>query len=147
MATEDNSDSELSTKTVTGTRISPKRMTIDTGDSAFTIGSDGSPLHHLLGSYAACINSTGSQVARDMDFDIERLEVSVEASYDPRIYLGEDVDARAGFQGFDVTVDVEADADRETLEEWMGEIERRCPVSDNVEKETEIAVTLTTDSA
>lgn len=147
MATENNSDPELSTKTVTGTRISPKRMTIDTGDSEFTIGSDGSPLHHLLGSYAACINSTGSQVARDMDLDIERLEVSVEASYDPRIYMGEDVDARAGFQGFDVTVDVEADADRETLDEWMAEIERRCPVSDNVEEETEIAVTLTTDSA
>lgn len=147
MATENNSDPELSTKTVTGTRISPKRMTIDTGDSEFTIGSDGSPLHHLLGSYAACINSTGSQVARDMDLDIERLEVSVEASYDPRIYMGEDVDARAGFQGFDVTVDVEADADRETLDEWMAEIERRCPVSDNVEEETEIAVTLRTDSA
>ncbi|UWG52164.1 putative redox protein, regulator of disulfide bond formation [Halalkaliarchaeum sp. AArc-CO] len=147
MTTEDNSDSELSTKTVTGTRISPKRMTIDTGDSEFTIGSDGSPLHHLLGSYAACINSTGSQVARDWGMDIESLEVSVEASYDPRIYLGEDVDARAGFQGFDVTVDVEADADRETIEEWIAEIERRCPVSDNIENETEIAVTLSSDSA
>ncbi|WP_119821368.1 OsmC family protein [Halalkaliarchaeum desulfuricum] len=147
MTTEDNSDVELSTKTVTGTRISPKRMTIDTGESTFTIGTDGSPLHHLLGAYAACVNSTGSQVARDWDIEIESLEVSVEASYDSRVYLGEDVDARAGFQGFDVTIDVEADADRETLEEWLAEIERRCPVSENIENETEIAVTLSVDSA
>ncbi|MEF8779687.1 MAG: OsmC family protein [Haloferacaceae archaeon] len=146
MTENDDSDPELSTKTVTGTRLSPKRMTIDTGDGEFTIGADGSPLHHLLGSYAACINSTGSQVAREMDLDVDSLEVSIEASYDPRIYLGEDVDARAGFQGFDVTVDVEADADKETLEEWLAAIERRCPVSDNIENETELAVTLSTGS-
>lgn len=146
MASENNSSPELSRKVVTGTRISPKRMTIDTGDSEFTIGSDGSPLHHFLGSYAACINSTGSQVARDWDLEIERLEVTVDASYDPRIYLGEDVDARAGFQGLEVTVDVEADADRETLEEWVAEVKRRCPVSDNVENATDIAVTLSTGS-
>lgn len=147
MSTENNSSDELSTKTITGTRISPKRMTVDTGDGEFTIGSDGSPLHHLLGAYAACINSTGSQVARDWDIDIEQLEVSVEASYDPRIYLGENVDARAGFQGLDVSIDVEADVDRETIEEWLAEIERRCPVSENIENETEIRITLSSDSA
>lgn len=145
MATENNTESELSTKTISGTRLSPKRMTVDTGEATFTIGTDASPLYYLLGSYAACINSTGSQVARDMDLDVHSLEVSVEASYDPRVYLGEDVDVRAGFQGFDVEIDVEMDADRETIETWVDEIERRCPVSENIENETEIRISLTTE--
>lgn len=137
----ENAD-DLIDVTVTGQSLSPKRTRIQTDKGEFLIGKDASPVEYLLASLAACLNSTGHQVARDMDIDIERLDVSVEGAYDPAAFLGEETDARAGFQGFDVDIAVDADADADTLQEWLDAVERRCPVSDNLQHRTPVALIL-----
>jgi uncharacterized OsmC-like protein len=137
----DGSDAVTSYR-LTGTRLSPKRTSVDTGDAEFVVGKDVNPVEYFLGAIVACINSTGTMVARDMDIDIDELEVTVAGDVDYSRYKGEESAARPGLQGLELSLTVTADADESTLETWIERIEERCPVTDNVENETGIEVTL-----
>ena len=134
-------DSELTHYEVRASRVSPKRTSVDTGDAEFTVGKDVNPVEYFLGSILACLNSTGTMVARDMDIDITSLEASIEGDVNYATYRGEDVDDRAGLQGLEVSLSVEADGDAD-LEAWLAAVKARCPITDNVENETGLAVTL-----
>ncbi|KPN30036.1 hypothetical protein SY89_00758 [Halolamina pelagica] len=56
-------------------------------------------------------------------------------------YRGEDVDDRAGLQGVEVSLSVETAGDAD-LDAWLSNVEDRCPVTDNVENETGVSVSL-----
>ncbi|MDZ7700978.1 MAG: OsmC family protein [Halobacteriales archaeon] len=127
---------------LTGTRLSPKRTRVDTGDAEFVVGKDVNPVEYFLGGVVACINSTGTMVARDMGLDIESLTVTVEGDVDYSAYRGEPSEARPGLQSIELSLDVTADADEATIEEWVERIEARCPVTDNVANPTPLAVEL-----
>ena len=129
---------DLSTYEMTGTRISPKRMEIDTGEAEFVVGKDVNPVEYFLGAILGCLNSTGTMVARDMDIDIEEMTVGISGGVDYSRYRGEESDARPGLQELDVTISIDADADEATLEEWLAAVKDRCPVTDNVENETSL---------
>ena len=135
-------DEELTTYTLTGTRQSPRRTRIETDDAAFVIGDDASPVEYLLGSLLACVSSTGSYVAHQMDLELEALSATIEGDVDYAAFRGEADAARAGFQDVRITLDVEADADEETLETWLAAVEERCPVSDTVENGTTVGIGL-----
>lgn len=126
-------DSELSEYELTGTRLSPQRMEVDTGEATFEI-------KYFLGSVLGCLNSTGTMVARDMGIDIDSLEMTVEGGVPYGTYRGEASDDRAGLQDVKMTMSVVAD--EAELEEWLKAVKRRCPVTDNVENETSLSVTL-----
>ncbi|WP_440988392.1 OsmC family protein [Haloarchaeobius baliensis] len=134
-------DSELTHYEVRASRVSPKRTSVDTGDAAFTVGKDVNPVEYFLGSILACLNSTGTMVARDMDIDITSLEASIEGDVNYATYRGEDVDDRAGLQGLEVSLSVETAGDAD-LEAWLAAVKERCPVTDNVENETGLTVAL-----
>ena len=136
------SESNLSEYELTGTRISPKRTTIDTGEATFEIGREVNPVEYFLGSVLGCLNSTATMVARDMDIDIDDLELAVEGAVNYGRYRGEETDDRAGLQGLEVTLSVAADADEAELEAWLAAVEDRCPVTDNVENATGVDVAL-----
>jgi uncharacterized OsmC-like protein len=131
------SDSELTHYELTASRVSPKRTRVSTGDAEFVVGKDVNPVEYLLGSVLACLNSTGTMVARDMDIGIESLEATVEGEINYASYRGEDTDDRPGLQGLDVTLSVETEGDAD-LDGWLAAVKRRCPVTDNVEHETGI---------
>ncbi|WP_290813626.1 OsmC family protein [Halovivax sp.] len=133
---------ELTTYELTGERVSPKRMRIDTGDAEFVVGHDVNPVEYFLGAVLGCLNSTGTMVARDMDLAIDEMEVAIEGGVDYASYRGEASEARPGLQGLDVTITVDADADEETLTEWLAAVEARCPVTDNVENETSLELSV-----
>lgn len=135
---EDRSE-HVSHIAVEGRRVSPKRLAVTTDGTEMVVGRDASPVEFFLAAIAGCINSTGYMVARDMGFDLESLTVDVEGDVDYAAYKGVETDHRAGFRGIDVDVAVEADADKATLAEWRDRIERRCPVTDNVENETPLS--------
>ena len=138
--TSDTDEDETTRYSLTGTSQSPRRMQIDTGDAEFVIGNDASPVEYLLGSLLACVNSTGSIVARDMDLELEELSGTIEGGVDYAAFLGEETDVRAGFGDVQISLTVETDADEETLEEWLEAVEERCPVSDNVGNETPVVL-------
>jgi uncharacterized OsmC-like protein len=134
-------DTELTHYEVRASRVSPKRTSVDTGDAEFTVGKDVNPVEYFLGSVLACLNSTGTMVARDMDVDITSLEASIEGDVNYATYRGEDVEDRAGLQGLEVTLAVETDGDAD-LDAWLAAVKDRCPVTDNVENETGLDVRL-----
>ena len=134
-------DSELSHYTISASRVSPRRTNVDTGDAEFTIGNDVNPVEYFLGSILGCLNSTGTVVARDMDIEITSLEATVEGDVNYATYRGEDVADRAGLQGVEVTLSVETAGDAD-LDAWLAAVKERCPVTDNVENETGLNVTL-----
>lgn len=133
---------DLTTYELTGTRVSPKRTDVDTGEATFEIGRDVNPVEYFLGSVAGCLNSTGTMVARDMEIVIDELEVTVSSDVNYAQYRGEPSEDRAGLQDVEVTLSVESDADEETLRQWVTAIKDRCPVTDNVENETGLDVEL-----
>lgn len=134
-------DSHLSHYEITASRLSPQRTRVDTGDAEFVVGKDVNPVEYFLGSALGCLNSTGTMVARDMDIDIESLEATVEGDVNYATYLGEESEDRPGLQGLEVTLSVET-AGEADLEAWIEAVKERCPVTDNVENETSLTVSL-----
>ncbi|MEF8802277.1 MAG: OsmC family protein [Halolamina sp.] len=134
-------DSELTHYEVRASRVSPKRTHVETADAEFTVGKDVNPVEYFLGSVLACLNSTATMVARDMDIDIESLEATVEGDVNYATYQGQEVEDRAGLQGVAVTLSVETEGDAD-LDAWLDSVKERCPVTDNVENETGLHVTL-----
>jgi uncharacterized OsmC-like protein len=134
-------DSKLTHYEVSATRVSPQRTQVTTKDGEFVVGNEVNPVEYLLGSVLACLNSTGTMVARDMDIDIEELEATVEGDLNYAMYLGKDTEDRPGLQGLDVTLSVETAGDAD-LDAWLSAVEERCPVTDNVTGETGVSVSL-----
>lgn len=142
MSEDDSASDELSNYELHATRLSPKRTSVETGTAEFVVGKDVNPVEYFLGAIGACLNSTGTMVARDMDIEIEELEITIEGGVNYDRYSGNETDARAGLQGIEVTVAIDADADEKTLEEWLADVEDRCPITDNVTNETPLDVVI-----
>lgn len=85
---------------------------------------------------------TASQVAADMDIELEALEIEIEGEFDVETIQPEQPDDRTGVHDIEVTLEAEADVDDETLQEWGECVEARCPVSDNIKHETGIDLTI-----
>lgn len=142
MADDSTTNSDLTTYNLEATRVSPKRTTVETGDASFEVGTDVNPVEYFLGAIGACINSTGSMVARDMDIDIQELQISIEGGVNYDRYAGRDSADRAGLQNIDVKLTIDADADDDMISQWLTAVKDRCPVTDNVENETDLSVTI-----
>jgi uncharacterized OsmC-like protein len=131
----DPASEPLTTVEVTGRATGPKTTDVETPTARFTVGTDASPVEHLLGALAGCVTVVGHLVADERGIEIDGLATHVEGDLDPRTYRGETTgsdDPRAGFQSIRVTVTVDSDADWATLVEWLDTVLDRCPVSDNV---------------
>lgn len=94
------------------------------------------PVEYLIGALAGCLNVVTHTVAEERGIDIDGLEIDIEGDLDPRKFLGIADDPRPGYQELRVTIDIESDADEETLNALGAEVAERCPVSDNIENPT-----------
>lgn len=128
---------------VTGRSEGPKRTTIETAETAFVIG-ETSPLEHLLGSLAACLNVIGHLVAKERGIVLRDLDIHVEGDIDPAKYKGGETASRAGFGTIRAQVTVDTDADADAVQDWMATVEERCPVADNLGTGTEVNVEVET---
>lgn len=115
---------------------------VETEHAEFVIGTAASPLEHLLGSLAACLNVIGHLVAAERGMALRDIDVTIEADIDPRTYRGEATESRAGFRAFRVGVTVDTDAEDAAVRAWMDEVEQRCPVADNLKNDAEFAVSV-----
>lgn len=100
------------------------------------------PLEYLLAGQAGCLNVTASQVAKDMDLVLEDLEVEIAGEFDVDAFQTERPDEHVGVRNIEVRMDVAADADEATLEEFGERVEQRCPVSNNIAQATAIDLTV-----
>ena len=136
MSSDSSTTESVDTISITGQAIDAKQTNIVTAEGEYTIGDVSSPLEHMLGTLAACISVIGNLVGQEMGISISDLTITVEGDIDRRRYKGATADGRAGFHDIRVGVEIQADADEETLEEWMTTVDERCPISDNIQHET-----------
>ena len=100
------------------------------------------PVEYVLGALAGCLNVIGHLIAKEMDFEINSLNMHLEGVLDPLSYLGKKTNVRPGYKEILVKIDIESSASPEILQQWARAIELRCPVSDNIENPTPIKIEL-----
>lgn len=98
------------------------------------------PLEYKFLALAGCISSIARIVANQKKIPLRGLKVNVEGALDVEVLMGKAQNGRAGFPKFAVTVDVDADMTQEEKEAFIHEVDRRCPVSDNLANESDIAL-------
>lgn len=132
--------SESKTKTVVET--SNFKLVIDEPASLGGTNKGPNPVEFMLAALAGCLNVVGNLVASEMKFNISSLKINLEGDLDPNKFIGKSDEKRAGYQEIRVKLDIKSDADSETLEKWVSEVERRCPVSDNIANATPVKISL-----
>jgi len=90
------------------------------------------PLEIFLSSLPACICAIGRIVAAQKRIDLKGISVDVEADIDKDFLMGKTEEGRAGFTEIRAFVNINADITKEEKEILLHEIEKRCPIADNI---------------
>jgi uncharacterized OsmC-like protein len=93
-----------------------------------------------LASIAGCINAAGQWIAREMDMDLQRIDISIEGEVDGGKFLSNDDTNRAGFTEISAKVEIVSDSDPSIQAEWLKQVRERCPVIDNTENGTQFTI-------
>lgn len=100
------------------------------------------PLEIFLASLSACICTIGKIVANQQRLRVKSIEVNVEGDIDKDFLMGLTTEGRAGFTEIRVFIKVDAKMTQEEKEAFVLEIERRCPIADNILGESKIVTTV-----
>ena len=135
-------ESTLNEKFVIKSDIRGHRILIDQPTNAGSNDTGPTPLELLFASLAGCIGSIGRIVAMQKRIELRGMRIKVEGPLDTDGLLGKPIDGRVGFEGITVSVDVDADMSAEEKEAFIHEVDRRCPVSENLMNATPVNVKL-----
>lgn len=91
-----------------------------------------SPVDMLLGSLAGCICAIGHLVAKEMGVRLGSMDIYIDGAINSQRFLGTSLEGRSGFSKIAVQVEVAADWAPGQREDWLRQIQDRCPVIDNL---------------
>jgi len=130
--------SESAARTV----VSARNFTLVVDEPPQLGGSDlgPNPVEYVLAALTGCLNVVAHLVARELGFEIQRLEIDAAGWLNPQRLLNQPTQDRAGYKKVKVTLRVQTDADEATLARWLKQVEARCPVSDNLGNPTPLEV-------
>ena len=103
---------------------------------------DANPVEYILAGLAGCINVIGHIVAKELGFEIKKLNIEVSGDINPNKFLGVSNNERAGFKSIGLNLIPETDADINTLSKWLTIVEERCPVKDNLNNKTPVKLSV-----
>ena len=132
--------SENPTKTVVEAR--GFKLIIDEPEELGGTNAGPNPVEYVLAALSGCLCVVGHLVAKEMGFTLRGIDFSLDGDLDPAKFMGKSMQGRAGYNSVRVGVMPDADADRETLENWLKVVESRCPVSDNIANATPLTISL-----
>ena len=135
-----SAESESETKTVVEAR--DFEFIVDEPEALGGTNSGPNPVEYLIGAWAGCLTVVVHTVSEERGIDLDSVEIEIQGDLDPRKFLGIVEDVRAGYQELEVNIEVESDADEETLAALGAEVEERCPVGDNIGNPTPTNVTI-----
>lgn len=95
-----------------------------------------SPVEMYLASIAGCINAAGQWIAKEMNMDLQKIDISIEGEVDGSKFLKNDNTFRAGFSEIVTRVRIVSDSEPSIQQEWLKRVRERCPVIDNTENGT-----------
>ncbi len=130
----------LSTLKVKGTMADGFRTEIQCSqkfiiDQPKAMGGNGegpNPMEIFLSSLPACICAIGRIISNQKRLNVKGISVEVEGDLDKDFLMGKTTEGRAGFTEIRAYVDIDADMTMEEKEQFLQEIERRCPIADNI---------------
>lgn len=100
------------------------------------------PLEMTLYALSGCIAHIGRIVATQKKLPLRGMQIEVEGEIDKDFLLGKTQSGRAGFTKISARVKIDADMTPEQKKDFLNEVERRCPVSDNLANPTAVDVAL-----
>ncbi len=135
-----NGESNSSTQFVAKAR--QFKLIIDEPNDLGGTDQDANPVEYILAGLAGCINVIGHIVAKELGFEIKKLNIEVSGDLNPNKFLGVSDNERAGFKSIGLNLIPETDADINILSEWLTIVEKRCPVKDNLNNKTPVKLSV-----
>ncbi len=133
--------SRIKTVTVEAQQINGYKIETKAGNHTLFIdqpaaagGSDTgpTPLEYLFLSLAGCIITTGYVIAKQRSLPVRSISVKVDGDLDLDYFIGKTKEGRAGFTSIRVHTVIDADMTIQEKEQFLREIDSRCPISDNL---------------
>lgn len=100
------------------------------------------PPEIVLAALASCLTAGIATVATNRGVQLRRVTATLQGGMDLQGVLGIDGDVRNGFDGIDVTYEIDADASRADLEAIVAQSQKRSAVYDIVTNPTTVRVKL-----
>jgi uncharacterized OsmC-like protein len=100
------------------------------------------PLEYFFVSLAGCLGTLGRIVANQRRLSLRSMEVQIQGPLDVEVLLGKGSEGRVGFQEIKALVKIDGDMTPDEKREFVHEIDRRCPISDNISAATPLSVEL-----
>ena len=98
------------------------------------------PVELVLVGLASCLTAGIAAVAQHRGIQLRSVTATLEGGMDIQGILGIDKDIRNGFDGINVTYDIDADASPEDIEALVGQSQKRSAVYDILSNPTNITV-------
>jgi putative redox protein len=96
------------------------------------------PLEYLFIALGGCIITIGNIVAKQRRLPIRNIKVHVEGDLDTDVLMGKNYEQRAGFNGIRVHALVDSDMPQDQKEQFIQDVDARCPISDNILNRTSV---------
>lgn len=136
-------------KTITTTASWKGGMRVDTQAREHTVIVDqpegmggknagANPLEILLFALGSCLGTVAAIIAQQDRINLEAFDVVIEGDVDTAFLLGKTTEGRAGFTEIRVSVNIQADMTDEEKQAFFEKVDSRCPISDNMIKDTKI---------
>ncbi len=100
------------------------------------------PLDYVFVALGSCLVTVAKIVAGQQKIDLRGVEVEVSGDLNLDVLRGQEKNERSGFKSITAKVEVDADLTKEEKEAFLEEVDKRCPVSDNLMHLTSVAVNL-----
>lgn len=98
------------------------------------------PVEYVLAALAGCLNVVGHIVAKEMGIELKGLSIEISGVLNSDKLFGKETNERAGYKNIDAIMKVDTDADEDELKKWIETVEKRCPVSDNLQNPTPVNI-------
>lgn len=100
------------------------------------------PLEYFFVSLGGCIASIARIVANQKGLKIENFKVTIEGDVDLDVLLGKSQENRSGFMSIKVKIFFDSDMDEKQKKKFVEEVEKRCPISDNITNRTPVEIVI-----
>lgn len=142
---------EVRTSLVVGTAT---QVSVHAGKHTFTIdepadlgGADtgANPVEHLLAALGSCQVISYQVWADKLGLRLDEVDITVAGDLDLRGFFGLDADVRPGFNSIQVEVRLSGPELADRYAELVREVERHCPVLDNLSAPVPVTTTIITN--
>lgn len=101
-----------------------------------------SPLAYLFVALGGCLITIAKIVAGQRKIDLRGMEVEVSGELNLDVLRGQEKNERSGFKNVIANISIDADLSDEEKMEFLEEVDKRCPISDNMMNTTPFEIKL-----